>query len=49
MTGINRVDSGSGGKPLFTDEYGAFSPFDRLALADFARCIKISIIIRKRP
>src|SRR5262245_61570771 len=35
MTETNRAEGG--GKPLFTDEYVAFSPFDRLALADLIR------------
>ena len=35
MTDTNHV--GSRGKPLFTDQYIAFSPFDRLALADLIR------------
>jgi predicted O-methyltransferase YrrM len=35
MTDNSRIESN--GKPLFTDEYVAFSPFDRLALADLIR------------
>ena len=35
MTETNHARSG--GKPLFTDQYTAFSPFDRVALADLIR------------